>query len=280
MKKWIAPAMFSFAMVCSAAMACPPETTGDGQSGEVVLVKSTDGEKGGCAGKKAQTTADGEKAGCGKTAQLASDPEKKGCGSVAGIKLGCCSKSNPAIAGMPAMSYKVGEETIKDAEAAEKLAKESSKPMVYVVGEQTFTEMGEATAKLTSALEEYAGSIQTIQFSAGGECTRCPMTAKALADKSGGKVMYRVAGIDFDTKEKAEKAVQLASDAVKKVEMQVLVEGAPAHCAKDAETAATSGKKVTYKVGDQESCCKIMAGKMLAEAKIRAIVEAAAKANA
>lgn len=311
MKKWIAPAMFSFAMVCTAAMACPPDSTGEGQNGEVVLAKAQDGEKGGCAGKKAQTVADGEKAGCagkkaqtvadgekagcaGKQAQtvadgeksgcagkaqLAADKDKKGCGSAV-AKSGCCSKSNPAIAAMPAMQYKVGEETMKDSETAEKLAKESGKEMAFVVGEQSFTDMAEATAKLTSALEEYAGSIQTIQFSAGGECSRCPMTAKALAEKNGGKVMFRVAGIDFETKEKAEKAVQLASDAVKAVEMQILVEGAPAHCAVMAEQAKTAGKKVTYKVGDQESCCKIMAGKLLAEAKIRAIVEAAAKANA
>lgn len=271
MKNWIVPSLFAFALACSSVFACPPDSTGGGQGDDAILAKAKQ-EKGGEA-----------KQGCGaaKAAQLASDKDKKGCSGGSEVKLGCCSKGkNAAIAGMPTIGYKVGEATLTSADDAEKAAKEQSKSVEYVVGDKSFTDMSEATVKLTSMLDEYAATIQVVQFSAGGECTRCPMTAKALAQKNGGKVMYRVAGIDFDTREKADKAAQLAGEAVKKVEMQILVEGAPAHCATEAEAAKTAGKKVTFKVGDQESCCKIMAGRLLAEAKIRAIVEAAAKANA
>jgi hypothetical protein len=311
MMKFLGSLVAALALMAAPALACPPVET-EGGSAEVVLAKSSD-EKGGCAGKKATEVAAKEgKEGCGKKAEatLASDKDakggcagkaatevaakegKEGCGKSATLasdkdakggcatKSGCCKSKNAALAGMPAMKYRVGDNTLDTIEAAEAAAKEHGKSVQYVVGEETFGEMPQAVEKLTVALETYATTITTVQYAAGGECVRCPMTAKALAEKNGGKVSYRVAGIDFESKDKAEKAVKLASEAAKTVSMQILVEGAPAHCAKDAQLAADKGQKVTYKVGDEESCCKIMAGKMLAEAKIRAIVEAAAKANA
>ncbi len=293
MMKFLGSMVAALALMAAPALACPPAETGS-ESPDVVLAKASD-EKGGCAGKKATEVA--AKEGCGKKATevtLASDKDGKGgCGEKGATlasekegkagcasKPGCCKSKNVALASMPAMKYRVGENTLDTIEAAEAAAKEHGKPVQYVVGEDTFGEMPAAVEKLTGALESYAKTITTVQYAAGGECVRCPMTAKALAEKNGGKVMYRVAGIDFDTQEKAEKAAKLASEAARTVSMQILVEGAPAHCAKDAQLAADNGKKVTYKVGDDESCCKIMAGKMLAEAKIRAIVDAAAKANA
>jgi hypothetical protein len=174
------------------------------------------------------------------------------------------------LASLPSMSFKVGEKTTGCSKSAAAMAEESGSKMQYVVGEQTFDAEGDAVAQLAKLLEDEAAKMQTIQFAAGGKCYQCPVTAKSMAGENGGQIAYRVGGVDFETKAQAEKALENIKVALAKVEMGYKVGD------KSGATAGEAGDaKLTYVVGDQETCCKIQAGAMLAQAKVRTIVEAA-----
>ena len=59
--------------------------------------------------------------------------------------------------------------------------------------------------------------------------------------------------------------------------MTYRVDGVDYHCGKTASSKANgNGKKLTYVLGEESTGCDVSAGLLLAQAKIRAIVEAAA----
>jgi len=174
------------------------------------------------------------------------------------------------------MSYKVGDESTSCDFAAGAMAKESGSKVQYVVGEKTYAEEGEATVQLAKLLDDQVAKMQTIQFSAGGKCYQCPVTAKSMVGDKGGKIAYRVGGVDFETKAGANEALENIKVALAKVEMSYTVGDKAYKCGTTAGKVAKKGAaQLTYVVGDKSTCCKIQAGVLLAQAKIRTIVEAA-----
>ena len=145
--------------------------------------------------------------------------------------------------------------------------------VAFVVDDSTYKTKGEAKVALAALLDRRAADMTEIQFVAGKDCFKCPMSAKAAAKKAKTDLAYRVGGIDFDTKERAKLAAERVSKAIAAIKMTYKADGKVVGCPKSCK-----GKKVTYVVGDEETPCQQSASLMLAERRIRTIVETAAAA--
>lgn len=231
---------------------------------------------------KVQTASAGS--GCNKSKGVTTASQKPGCCAkakgvtTASAGSGCpkAAKMKAVLASLPTMTYKVGDKSTSCDKSAGAMAKENGSKVQYVVGENTYAEEGEATVQLAKLLDDQVAKMQTIQFSAGGKCYACPVTAKSMVGDKGGKIAYRVGGVDFETKALANKALENIKVALAKVEMSYTVGDKAYKCGTSAGKVAKAGTaKLTYVVGDKSTCCKIQAGVLLAQAKIRTIVETA-----
>ncbi len=255
------------------------------EDGRSELVKNV--RKGGCnkpCGKSEAKTVSAGTSPCGKKCDgnCTKDCCKKGAKTVADKGYDCpiSKRVKTVLASMPAMEYRVGDEVIGCSKSAEGMAKKSGKSLEFVIGKESFKDKGNAIVHLTKLLESEASNMQAIQFSAGGKCGRCPMTAKSVAKSTGTKVQYRVGGVDFDSKADAEKVVKLVSDAVREVAISYKVDGKTYHCNKTAGSKCKkTGKAMTYVIGDQETGCETSAKLMQTEMKVRKIVETAVAAS-
>lgn len=237
--------------------------------------------KGGC-GSKAEAKAPCH--GKGKTVELTSDKAAHGnskpCphAGESSKEEGCpiSAKVKTVLSSLPSIKYRVGDETTCCHKSATAMAEKAGTPMKYVVGEDVFDSEGEAKGRLVSLLESEIEKMSSVQYAVGESCGRCPMTAKRLAKEKGTKVAYRVGGFDFPEKEQAEKVAKLVSDSLKEVKMSYKVGDKSFCCDKMAGAASKkSGKKMAYVVGEQETGCPTTAKLMLAQAKLRTIVETA-----
>jgi hypothetical protein len=265
---------------------------------------SADAGKPCCAdkAKKAKTVAD-KKGGCGagcgagcpchKGAELTSAKSDTPCSKSAKGDAPCSKsakqtadagcpiqkKIDAVLTSLPAMKYRVGDKTLGCPKSAAAMAEKEHTKVEYVVGDETIDCEVEATAKLTKLLEEELTNMASVQYVVGDHCGQCPMTAKTLAKKSGATIKYRVAGVDFDKKEDAEKVAKLVAEAVSAEHMNYKVDGKTYGCSKTAgEKCKKTGAKLTYVVGDEETCCEKTAKLKFTEAKIRKAVETAASA--
>jgi hypothetical protein len=195
---------------------------------------------------------------------------------MAGAKSGCAkSQAAAQLASMPKMIYRVGDMKTCCKESATAEAKESGKPMYFVVEGEIYSDYGEAVESLTKALHAKAAEMRQVSYVAGDQVVHCPMTAAKLAKDSGTKVKYRVAGVDFETMEAAKAAAERAEEAVSKLHMTYKADGEKVPCHKSAKAA---GKKVTYVVGDEETCCEKTARLKMAEMIVRTMAEKVAEA--
>ncbi len=184
------------------------------------------------------------------------------------------------LASFPKVAYRVGEETTSCSKSAGEMAEKSGKAMKYVVGGEVFDTQADADVKLASLIDEEIKGLQSVKFSVGSECTKCPITAKKMAKESGSKVAYRVAGVDFASKDEAEKAVTLVKAAVESVKMSYKVGEKSFSCDKMAGAEHDkSGKTMTFVVGDKETGCSQSAHGMMVKAKVSAAVKAAVTAH-
>jgi len=223
---------------------------------------------GDCAGKKAAVA----KAGGGGS--------EKPCHAGAGGAASDNAAVQAVLASLPAVKYRVGDKMAGCPNSASAIAKSEGKPVEYLVGDDVFATEAEAKAKLAAMFDKEIENLTALQFSVGGDCTRCPMTAKSMAEKSKATIAYKVGGVEFSDKEKAEAAVKLVSDAAAAVKMSYKVDGKSFCCDKMAGAAAKdSGKPIVYVVGEEEAPDETTAKLLYAQAKIRAIVEAAATAK-
>ena len=141
---------------------------------------------------------------CSKTAQVAAD---KSLNQEAVGKI---------MAALPKMTYKVGEfETCCLKTATAKAGEEST--VEYVVDGKSYGCRAEATAVLASLLEQEAETMMAVQYAVGDKSVHCPMAAKSLAKANGGKIAYRLAGMDFDSKDQADAAAEAVREAVAKL---------------------------------------------------------------
>jgi hypothetical protein len=266
-----------------------------GQTAQTVADKSCCGK----CDKSAKTVADksGCSSPCGKTAQTVADKSTEGCPYAKDTKSGCSkscaklasdksegcpirAKADSVLASMPSITYQIGEETTGCWKTAAK-AKEHGKVVKYWVGDESFDTEGEAKMRLVSLLKAEMEQMQTVQYSVDGKTVGCPKSASHMAEQNGSKVSYRVAGFDFDSQEKAEKAVKLVKAAADDVKMSYKVGDKTFCCDKMAGAESSkNGQKMHYLVGDEETGCTKSANLMLTRAKAEAMVEAAASVYA
>ncbi len=242
-----------------------------------------------CGKKRAKTVAEksdttvGAKKGCcskgAKDAKLAKSAADMPChakkGELAGSKKGCASKcgskgANKVLASMPGMTYRIGDFETGCHMTASAKAEESKKPIVYMVAGKAYDGEGSATEALVEVLESRAKELVEVQFVAGEERFRCPVSAEAAAKKAKTNVTYRLAGFNIEDRAKAMKLAEEAEKAAATVKMTFMSEGKAVPCAK---TCKESGKEVTYVVGDEKTGCEKTAKLLLAQRKLRAIVE-------
>jgi hypothetical protein len=224
----------------------------------------------GCAKKKAGMVAAG-KGGGASTGGCA-----KPCSGGSSVTASASDAAKAVLASMPAVKYRVGEQTMCCPNAASAAAKTENKPVEYVVGEEAFKSQAEADARLVALYEKEIESMVAVQYSVGGEMTQCPHAAKDMADKAKAPIAYVVGGVEFADQAKAEAAVKLVADAAAGVKMSYKVDGKPFCCDKMAgEAAKTGGKPIVFVVGSDEIAEESAAKLVFAQAKIRAIVEAA-----
>lgn len=218
------------------------------------------------AGATASTTTG---SGCKGHAHVASVDSGSGCSTQ--------KKVDAIVASFPSMKYRVGEEMTECPQQAASLAQKSGGKVAYVVGDVTFTDENEASAKLTGLVDEQLKSLQTIQYSVAGETMQCPMSAKQMAAQKNTTVAYRVGGFEFPEQAKAEQATERAKEALANVKISYQVGDDSFCCEKMAGfKAKETGKPVTYVVGAQQIHCSMSAQVALAQARVKAIVEAAA----
>ena len=166
-----------------------------------------------------------------------------------------------AMGELPKMTYTVGEESVCCANAAAELAEESGDPIVYVVGENTFTEKEPAMVSLVETTEAYVDEFIT----------------PCKCDVSG---VTKIAGQSCNCPVDAGNKAELVSTAVADVKMTYAVGEESCNCPnKAAALAKSTGEKEFYIVGEEKTCCEMTARLNLARAKYKAAVQALASAD-
>ncbi len=169
--------------------------------------------------------------------------DKEGKVILAGAKVAPCCKAtfDNAVAGvmktMPSMAYRVGDSETRCFKSATAQAGENGK-VQFLVANKAYDTETEATIALAGLLEKEIENLKRVQYSAGGKCYGCPISAQASL-KDGQKMKYRLAGFDFATREEADKALKIVNCKLK---------GCDADCIKDCMknfrgTAQTAGAK-------------------------------------
>lgn len=273
---------------CDACKQKAAEKTGCGQdcskgcggSQKAALTKSTcsgdcDGNCAACKEKAAMLAKSG--GGCDKGCS--------GCSQQAGkdAEGGCpiSKKVDAMLASMPSVKYRVGNEVTGCSKRAASLAESNGHDVEYVVGDETYTKQGKAVVRAADLLEEESKTLRKMTYVVGGESFCCAKSAARVAEKTKTDIKYRVGGFDFSNEADAKKALVLMNEALGTVSVSYMVDGHSYDCDKAAGNAAQqTGSKMTFLVGDREASCKDEAELMLSEARIRAIIEAAAKVYA
>jgi len=255
----------------TSAPACPPESKGSSQDQGSAAVA---GDKpGGCQHKSGDASLAGDKAGgCAKKYPFAK-PGSSGSAPESPVEV--------VLASMPSMKYRVGTADMCCSKTAEETAAKTGSTIQYVVADKAFESKIEANVALAALLEAEVDKFQTVQFSVGGKCSRCPIEAKELAKQANTQIAYRVGGFDYPEQTKAEMVSKLVVNALGEVKMSYKVGDASFCCDKMAGAKAKeTGKAMTFVVGKDETCCQATARLMLAQAKLHIIIATAAAALA
>lgn len=202
-----------------------------------------------CASECSKTAGQCEKAECSKTAGQ--------CAKAGG---GC--PITAAMAKLPQITYAVGDQTTCCPDAAAEIAKQSDKPIQYVVGEKKFASQAEAKAALADATEQFVAAFV--------EPKTCAVSGTTT-----------VAGQKLSCEKTAAKRAETAKAAIEKVQLTYVVGEKSCQCPVEAKKLAQeSGQGTVYAVGETKTKCSVEARLNLARAKYKAAVEALVKAEA
>lgn len=180
---------------------------------------------------------------------------------------------------IPRIGFKVADKLTCCMKSAKEMAEGDEAKIKFVVADKTFDRLIEAKAARVKVLEKYYDEMFTVKYAVGDQSTRCPLAAKDLAKKAGKEIRYRVVAFNFSDPAEAEKASKTAREAGDKVAMNWAVGDRKFDCPMRASDAAKDkDKKVEYCVGDRKTTCQTTAKMALNEARIKAALEALAKA--
>lgn len=204
----------------------------------------------------------------------------KPCGSQSSVTASAGEAVQAVLASMPKVRYRVGEQTMCCPNGAAIAAKTENKPVEYIVGDEVFKTQAEADARLAALYEKEIESMVSVQYSVAGQSTQCPNSAKQMAESAHAAIAYKVGGVEFQDKAKAEAAVKLVADAASSIKMSYKVNGKSFCCDKMAGMAAKSDNQpIVFVIGTDEIQDEAAAKVIYAQARIRAIVEAATTAK-
>jgi hypothetical protein len=251
---------------------------------QTVAVKTDDAKQGKspCSSKrKGATTVSDTKSGCPKkcNGKAKLTAQKSNCHKSAGkavlTSAGGCpkAKAKAILASMPGMTYRVGDIETGCSKTATAKSESASQPIQYLVDGNAYKTELDATLALTKILDDRAKEMTEVQFVAAGEVHKCPVTARKVASKAGGKMVYRVGGIDFDSEEKAKAAAESARSALTTVKLTYLADGEAVGCHKSAKA---SGKAITFNADGEKTKCEKAAALIMAQHRYRAVVETVA----
>ncbi len=163
-----------------------------------------------------------------------------------------------AMKNLPAMTYKVGDESVCCSKSAAALAEKNDKPVMFVVGEKTFDSETEAYTALVESTEAFVE-----KFITPSKCEASGMTS--------------IAGSSCGCPVEAGKKSEMVKAAIKDIKMTYVVGETKCSCPNEAKSlAAKTDEKTTYVVDGKESCCNLEARLNLAKAKYAAAVKALA----
>ena len=164
-----------------------------------------------------------------------------------------------AMAKLPAIAYKVGDESACCANSAAAMAKKAGKPIQYIVAEKSFDSEQTAFVSLVEQTEKFVTDFTT-------PC-KCEVSG-----------VTKIAGKSCDCPIKSEETVSLVKAATEKVAMTYVVGKESCNCPVQAkELASKSGEKTTYVVNGEKTECEMTGRLNLARAKYKAAVEALVK---
>ncbi len=166
-----------------------------------------------------------------------------------------------AMASLPKMSYKVGEESTCCSHSAQALAEKHSAPIHYVVAETSYTDKSEAMTAL----------VEKTEAALAAYTTPCVCEASGTTTIAGEKCSCPI---------KAASHTKLVQEAVNSVSLSYVVGEEACNCPMKAKELAAGGAEMKYVVGDEETCCEMTARLNVARAKYKAAVEALTKAQA
>lgn len=214
----------------------------------------------------AQEAAQAEKKACDKCEKTAVSELNVAAAKCTGEKCesACCSGCpvTAAMAKLPKMTYRVGTENTCCSESAAKLAEEKKTTLHYVVGENVFEDKTKAYTSLVEQTESMVNDF---------------VTPKSCATSG----THTVAGKSCKCSVQAGKTAELVKTAIKDIKMTYAVGEKSCNCPNEAGSLAkTSGKDMTYVVGEEKTCCNMTARLTLAKAKYKAAVQALAAADA
>lgn len=286
LKGFVGPVIVLGAIAAAAAL-CPMRLCHGGSCGAVAYAAAQD--KPACPAtsntqdKKGDSNKEASKTDTPGCCQKGSTTGGTCCSQAAKSAAGGCPKDalrQSVLAGQPSMSLRVDGQTITCPVEAEQTSKASGKPVEYVVASAAFPDKSAASAKLTTLVDEYATGLLSMRFAVGEECFQCPVTADEAAKKAQSAIKFRVAGVDFDTKEAALAALEAAKKAAAESKMSFKVGDKVFPTAPEASQAAvTSNSRVTYVIGTVEATDEVSAKLALAQARVEAIVTAAVEAR-
>ncbi len=247
---------------CSTECASTCDTTAaatlavsDATSGECCGASSCDTEA-------ATMTVAGDGKDCAATCDAAST-----CSTAAGISY---------VGYMPAMTYKVGDETMTCSKMAGAKASEKSTHMHYVVKGVEYDDQAKAMSAHAKQLESMMMDLVRVQYAVDGECVACPDAAKEMAASCESKsLQYRVGPATFNKAEDAIKASIMAYNAAMNTKMEYAVGEETTTCSVSAgEMAKAQNCSVEYVVNGQRTNCKTSAGYMKTLASVQNALKA------
>ena len=211
------------------------------------------------AALNAQATDSSEEAAPAKCASSCESSSASSC-EASTCESDCACPIGKAMAALPKMTYKVGEESTCCSSSAAALAKEHDAPIHFVVAKKEFDSKDKAMVELAAVTTKFVDDFAT------------PHTCETSGKTS-------VCGESMSCSVSAGKMASVAKEAMKTVSMKFKVGDEECGCpTKAAELAKTSGAKKEYVIGEATTCCSVDAQIKLAHAKYRAAVVALAKA--
>ncbi|MBK9118573.1 MAG: hypothetical protein IPM18_03075 [Phycisphaerales bacterium] len=269
MKIWLT----SLLTVVAMGMAAPALAQCGGGAGDAQKVSDKSGCTKTCDGAKAEKVAD--KGECAKSCEGTKVADKGDCAkSCDGTKAalvadkGDCDKSKCAsacekpctgsklkAAGIPMLTTRVGDESTQcPKHAADLIAKNPEAKVTYVLADQEFSNQMEAMKAYDTMLNDRLNQAVTVRYAIGDKTVCCPTAAKTAAVENGGKIMYRVAFVDFADEANAKKAAEAARAAAAGVVMKRVVDGQENDC-EDAFRASCATVKKASTEGDCAKTC-------------------------